>query len=69
MQPWVKEFLASQSDERISRESYFQEIEVPAFAFRRLAGYFQINFSTNNRLVELFGSTLSDLPEEATKGI
>jgi hypothetical protein len=60
----VIEFLLSQADGRISREEYIREISVPAFAHRRLASYLNINFSTNIRLVQLFGCTLSNLPLE-----
>ena len=63
MKPWVIPFLQSRPDDRISLEEFVREVSVPSFAFRRLAGYFNVNFSDNVRLTELFGGVLADLPE------
>jgi hypothetical protein len=63
MKDWVLPFLLSRPDDRISLEEYEREISIPSFAYRRLASYFNINFSENTRLVEIFGGVVSDLPQ------
>jgi hypothetical protein len=60
---WVIPFLSSQNDHRISREVYLDEIGVPLFAHRRLADLFN-TFNFSPRLKDIFGLTLSEMPEK-----
>jgi hypothetical protein len=64
MREWVQGFLREKGDPNISPEELERELSLPIFCFRRLANLFRINFSSNIRLIELFGSIISDLPEE-----
>ena len=62
---WDKSFLTRLDflwEGKISREAYLAEIEVREFRFRRLCNLFNHDF--NEKMVSLFGMTLSLLPEE-----
>jgi hypothetical protein len=63
MKPWVQEFLLSQGDKTISRESLIEELASPVFCYRRLADFFDHNFAQSERLKALFGQTLSCLDQ------
>jgi hypothetical protein len=64
LKEWVSSFLRSREDPNISPEELEREIGVPIFCYQRLSKCFNINFQSNVRLCELFGSVLADLPIE-----
>lgn len=63
MEPWVQEFLLSQGDETISRESLETELASPVFCYRRLADFFDHNFHQSERVRTLFGQTVASLDQ------
>ena len=67
MQNWVIDFLriSRRDKETVSDTSFEEEVRQPIFAWRRLTDFFNHNFSTNHRMKELIGSTISDLHFEA----
>jgi hypothetical protein len=63
MQEWVPGFLMLARPETVSEESFREEINTPAFAWRRLTKLFHHNFKSDYML-ELVGSVLADLPQD-----
>jgi hypothetical protein len=60
--PFLRELFERKPEPNISTQSFEEELSVPVFCFRRLAGLFITNWS-NERLTEVFGSVISDLDE------
>jgi len=63
-QPWVVLLLQSIRPSAISEESWAEEIQERPFASRRVSNLFMHQFGSDG-MVELLGSVLTDLPQEA----
>jgi hypothetical protein len=63
-QPWVVLLLQSIRPSAISEESWAEEIFQAPFAWRRIGNLFMSSFG-NDSMLELLGSVLTDLPQEA----
>lgn len=63
MKDWVHRTLKICRPETISEESWEQEINLPVFAWRRLAGLMNTNWM-DQRFRDIFGSVLASLSEK-----
>lgn len=60
---WDENLLLKLGDNKISEEELKRELAVPLFRRRRLCSLFNTDFR-DQRIIDLFGQTLSRLPEE-----